>query len=106
MKKEPKTDTKVGHVCANYFKRLEGNNGITQKNLLNMFEPLGYEREDFNESFLIDVENLGRQRGKYAHLSFKTIQIVSQKDIYDLVDRIMSGLKEFEKMIKSRERRF
>lgn len=106
VKKAPDIPTKVGYVYSKYLKNLDYNNGITKKDLFNMFEPIGYEKNDFNEAFLIDVENLGRQRGEYAHLSFKTVQIKSQKDIYDLIDRIMLGLKDFEKMIKSREKRF
>lgn len=106
VKKAPDIPTKVGYVYSKYLKNLEHNNGITKKDLLNMFESIGYEKNDFNEAFLIDVENLGRKRGEYAHLSFKTVQINSQKDIYDLIDRIMLGLKDFEGMIKSREKRF
>ena len=46
------------------------NHGIKRKNIENMYMPLGYNINDFNQDFLNELEAFGAERGKVAHLTF------------------------------------
>lgn len=103
IEKHESIPTKVEFICSNYRKTISKNNGVTRRNILALFGPLGYEEKDFPEQLLLDLETFGQKRGGFAHLSFRTVQIDSQDDIYNLVDRILDSLEEFESAIKNKK---
>lgn len=83
------------------------NHGIKAKNLLNMYEPLGYIESDFEMSFLSDLNTLGSFRGDVAHHSDKKVTILKNKDdIYSLVNLILTQIPNFEEVLREKCSRF
>lgn len=83
------------------------NHGIKSKNLLKMYEPLGYIEEDFEMSFLSNLDTLGSFRGDIAHHSDKKVTTLKNKnDIYYLVNLILTQIPDFEGVIRRKCSRF
>ena len=68
----------VGKTIADYRQTVNYNNGIKRNDIKKLYQPLGFEIDDFDSIFLSNLDQLGSQRGEFAHQSFKAIQIESK----------------------------
>ncbi|MFD4227114.1 HEPN domain-containing protein [Streptomyces sp. NPDC058545] len=58
-------------IANDVLNRASKNNGITEKDILNLFLPLGVHHGDFDISWLEAMNDLGRSRGEVAHNSWE-----------------------------------
>lgn len=74
------------------------NHGIKRKNIENMYMPLGYEVNEFNQNFLNELDAFGVDRGKVAHsASTKTRSILDYNSEKNKILNILGEIEEFEK---------
>lgn len=59
----------VRNLLPEYFRRVNANNGVKEKNVLSLFEPLGVPSSAFGTTQLPNLETLGSLRGTHAHTS-------------------------------------
>lgn len=86
-----------------YVDKVTKNHGIKQENIHKLFYPLGYEDNDFDASFLSQLDSFGVQRGKIVHTSAKkAATALDQKTVLDMIDDIIKALEDFEKVILSK----
>lgn len=57
----------VGKTIANYRQTVNYNNGIKRNDIKKLYQPLGFEIDDFDSIFLSNLDQLGSQRGEFAH---------------------------------------
>lgn len=103
-------ETKVNNNIKKYKDRIKKNNGIKRNNIFNLFSPLGYTKDEFSELFLADLDSLGQERGKFAHLSgskiYRTVQYTSKENAYQRIENIKSEIINsndgFQKIILGR----
>lgn len=94
--------TMVGKAVTDYRRSVERNNGIKSDNIKKLYQPLGFKMDDFDSSFLSNLDQLGSQRGAFAHQSFKTIEITSKNDIFKKIDDIVEEIKDFESVLNEK----
>lgn len=95
----------VTTVYSRYYKQIKDNHGIKEKNLLDLFGPLGLAPAALSSTLLPSLDHLGKSRGDHAHLSAKAVQSVldpetEYKRVRDLIvgdlatlDQWLSGYK-------------
>ena len=72
LTKPPATDINVlREAVSELNNKISTNNGITEKDILKLFLPLGVDLTAFNTSWLISLNALGEQRGDVAHNSWE-----------------------------------
>lgn len=64
------------------------NNGIKEKDILNMLLPIGYPLKEIDDVFLTEMNDFGKQRGEIAHTSNINIVTKQQIDPYTIKKRI------------------
>lgn len=64
----------VTKVFQTYYKRIKDNNGIKEKNVLRLFDPLGVPAVAYASTLLPALESLGSRRGQHAHGSVAAVQ--------------------------------
>ena len=94
--------TMVGKAVTDYRRSVERNNGIKSDNIKKLYQPLGFKMDDFDSCFLSNLDQLGSQRGAFAHQSFKTIEITSKNDIFKKIDDIVEEIKDFESVLNEK----
>jgi hypothetical protein len=60
-----------------YYKRINDNNGIKEKNFLSLFAPLGMPAGALGATLLPDLDNFGERRGTHAHHSAHSAKAVA-----------------------------
>lgn len=91
--------TKSKQAINDYRKSLKANNGIKNKDISKIFKPLGYKiDDDFEQTFLNDLEALGSHRGEIAHSSSskKAKTLLDYNDEKNKIERILNEIKDFE----------
>jgi hypothetical protein len=84
-----------------YLDHLDNNHGIKEKNLLNIFLPLGISHAELDARLVSACNQLARKRGQFAHASFKTHQQVDPKTERDNIrSNILPELRHLEKRLK------
>ncbi|SEF44989.1 HEPN domain-containing protein [Lachnospira multipara] len=74
-----------------------GNHGIKSKNIEDMYKPLGYDIDKFNQDFLNELDAFGLERGKIAHTSsYRTTSKLDLRTEVDKIKRVLRGIKDFE----------
>ena len=56
-----------------FYKRIKDNHGIKERNVLDLFAPLGLPSSALGATLLPDLESLGKRRGLHAHHSVKAV---------------------------------
>lgn len=89
--------TKIYKVISDYKNDIESNHGIKKHNIYNMFNPLGYKEEDFDLTFMNELDSFGANRGEVAHSSCaKVTTILDYNDEKNKIERILNEIKVFE----------
>lgn len=86
------------HSVYNEYIRTK-NHGIKEKNILELFLPIGVEISQIDNSLLIALENFGRERGQIAHTT-RAQQPLSPTDAENEVNQLLALLKDFDLYIK------
>jgi hypothetical protein len=90
---------RVTSAINSYIASIDNNHGIKEKNLCQMFFPLGIEYEKFDVTWLANMSSYGAARGSFAHSSIKTHQPVDPQDELNKVKRIVKGLAKLDRKI-------
>jgi hypothetical protein len=76
-----------------YYKHIRDNHGIKEKNVLNLFSPLGLPAAALGSSLPPNLDYLGELRGKHAHHSAKAVvSVLDPETEYKRVMGIVSDL--------------
>ncbi|MBF0568523.1 MAG: hypothetical protein HQK95_06590 [Nitrospirae bacterium] len=76
------------------------NNGIKENNLLKLLLPIGVDRMDIDNTWLIDINQFGERRGDIAHQSLtKAKEILYPLSQEIKVKRILDGIEELDKIL-------
>lgn len=101
IEKKDDIQTKVYKIITDYKQLIRDNHGIKECNIKRMYEPLGYNINDFDAAFLSTLSSYGELRGEIAHLSTKHTQHSFDKyDEFDKIDEILRGIIQFEEVIR------
>ena len=97
------TETFAMKTIADFAREVsDGNHGIKAKNIENMYSPLGYNIDGFNQDFLNDMDSFGSERGKIAHTSgSRTRNTLDLQTEINKINRILVGIHEFEENVIS-----
>lgn len=102
IEKKDNIQTKVYKIITDYRQLIRDNHGIKEHNIKKMYEPLGYNINDFDAIFLATLSSYGEMRGEIAHSSTKhTQQSFDKNDEYEKIDEILRGIIQFEEAIRS-----
>ena len=104
-KKQETVQTKARRMIHDFKETINGNHGIKESNILKLFGPLGYDINDFDTFFLSELNTFGSDRGIVAHTSasLQTQQLLNFNEEVIRVNRILSGIKEFQEVIESKD---
>lgn len=81
-------------------RRIDKNNSIKPSSILSFFIPLGIDETKIDEQFLIDLSTLSARRGEVAHKRLGALlNLPDPKDDWNLVQRIVGSLKDFELLL-------
>lgn len=90
-------------VIDTYKSVIKNSNGIKTCNIHALFWPLGYNDDDFEASFLAQLDSFGAQRGNIVHSSAKkAVQQLDQTSVYKTITDILTALESFESTISSK----
>lgn len=90
---------KIGIAFTSYCKKVRAHNhGIKEKNILQLFLPISLLAEDFDNNFLIALNNYGNSRGQIAH-STRAQQTLDPKDALWSTDELVSYVKDLDKKL-------
>lgn len=90
---------RINTAYREYNALIRGNNhGIKEKNLLNIFLPIGIQVSEFDEGMLIALNNFGTTRGRIAH-STRAGQLISPSDALNDVNNIMTYIDSFDAVL-------
>ncbi|GAB1157114.1 hypothetical protein YWY31_31390 [Paenibacillus illinoisensis] len=94
-------DTKINQVCVSFEReRIRKNHGIKEDNLFKLFIPLGFEKDDFDSTWLATINSYGKDRGNTAHTAAKTQQPIDLQTEISTLDIIVNGIKDFDSLVK------
>jgi hypothetical protein len=97
--KHETTETKLGKIFRDFRSEIVNNHGIKEKNIFNMFVPLGIERTLIDSAFLATMDSFGEHRGKMAHTSYRTQQAIDISTEIGTINVVLEGLAEFERVV-------
>jgi hypothetical protein len=99
-------DDRFGRCVSDFYRRVsKENHGIKEKNILEMFIPIGFDMSKCEPLFLQTMSSFGESRGTVAHTSGKGYvqKGVDPKDEYQTLEDILAGLGqidlEFDRLI-------
>ena len=82
-----------------FIQHLQENHGIRLKNIKTLVLPTGIDLKDLDETWIIDLDDFGKQRGLVAHGAKGTIGTMNPQDEFIRVGRLMKGLAELDKKL-------
>jgi len=89
-------------VFHEYYQSVKDNHGIKERNVLNLFAPLGVLHADFGLTLLPNLDSLGVDRGLHAHQSaVAAITVIDPEIIYKRVLAIVGELVVLDGKLKS-----
>lgn len=89
-----------------YYKRIRDNHGIKEKNVLNLFSPLGLPAVALGSSLPPNLDYLGELRGTHAHHSAKAVvSVLDPETEYKRVMGIVNDLVLFDEWLLKYKRR-
>ncbi|UWZ85969.1 hypothetical protein [Occallatibacter riparius] len=82
--------------CRRYLNEVKGNNGIKQKDVLNLFLPIGLKPTRINAAWLRLVDAFGAARGLIAHAALAVQRQPDPKTVFEEVERIKADLRTLD----------
>jgi hypothetical protein len=79
-----------------YNRVLAMNNGIKEKNVLQILLPLGIQCARIDSAWLSTLDTFGINRGEVAHKSIKAHQLINPEDELKTTQILLKGLKELD----------
>lgn len=73
-------DTAVKAVLQKYYRRIKENNGIKERNVLSLFDPIGVPASAYAPTLMPNLDALGSKRGEHAHYSSRAVALTSVLD--------------------------
>lgn len=93
--------TKEAFTSYNKYIRV-GNHGIKEKNILNIFLPIGIKINEIDNNLLIELNSFGAERGLIAYSSrIGALSLTTPDDALKNVDTIMSYIDSFDQYLYS-----
>lgn len=90
-------ETKVNKMVVDYKNQITKNNhGIKEHNIKDIFEPLGYCMDDFDNVFIATLDSFGHDRGEVAHSSAKTSTMYDKATEINRIDGIVRDFHDFQ----------
>jgi hypothetical protein len=87
----------VTKLFQSYYKRVNDNNGVKEKNVLALFAPLGLAPSAFTAALMPNLDELGSIRGTYAHGARKAVtSVLDPETEYKRVMVVLKDLEVFE----------
>jgi hypothetical protein len=90
---------RVGLVIANFETRVKRNNGIKEVDIIPMLISIGIDYTKISQTLLNNLSSFGHNRGNTAHNSSKVQQLINPSDEMNMVQHIISELRDVDKLI-------
>lgn len=93
---------RVSLVADHFLKKLKNNHGIKSENILSMLLPIGFEREEFDQTWLNAMNAFGSKRGKFAHKASRVqdqIDLVTEKN--EINNSILPEIERIDLYLKT-----
>lgn len=98
-KVEEDLDFRIKKAFQFYYKQIrDKNHGVKEKNILNIFLPIGISVADLSEDMLIALNNYGSSRGIIAH-STRAENPVTPDDALHSIEDIMAHISSFDEIL-------
>ncbi|WP_285635939.1 HEPN domain-containing protein [Lentzea sp. NBRC 102530] len=98
------TADKIRSVLNAVESSIATNNGVSEKDILKLFVPLGVSLNFFEENWLRSMTDLARARGEAAHNSWVSSNTVQQPDPITERSRLVLPLRGIGKLVDELER--
>ena len=95
-----KTPNKVQAAIKSFMSLIDNNHGVREKNLFQLFFPLGIRTCDIDNTWLATMDSFGTSRGEIAHTSMRTQQPIDPATEHNRITRqILPGLRKLDKKL-------
>ena len=92
---------RVSTAYTSYYSQIRSSNhGIKEKNILNIFLPIGIKVSDIHADLLLALNNFGSERGQIAH-STRASTLTTPNDALASVTDIMTYIDVFDQFLAS-----
>lgn len=96
----------VSEIFPAYYKRIKDNNGVKERNVLRLFDPIGVAGSAFGSTLLPALNSFGSARGEHAHYSRKAVtSVLDPLSEYNRVRSILTELKSLDQWLSKYRRR-
>ncbi len=93
---------KVIDLAQNQFmQRVKENHGVKESNFFVLILPTGVDPSDLDATWIANLDNFGSKRGEVAHKSKKATNTINPKDEFELIGKIVEGLKDLDQRLIS-----
>jgi len=82
-----------------FSEKIRKNHGIKDKNVKTLILPTGVDVNALDQTWLTNIDSYGRLRGETAHKSRKAQGSISPKEEYELVQKLLVGIKDLDQRI-------
>ncbi len=89
---------KIHIAFTDYSSKKANNNGIKEKDILQLVLPIGVQTEDINDDLLLYLNNYGSIRGAAVH-SVSALHPITPEDALASTDDLMKKLSELDKKL-------
>jgi hypothetical protein len=87
-------------VLAESYKRIKDNNGVKERNVLRLLDPIGVPGSAFGSTLLPSLTSFGTARGEHAHYSRRAVRTaLDPLDEYNRVKNIVNDLHPLEQWL-------
>ena len=98
----PLTMALINAALNSHHSRINGNNGIKEKDLKQLLGPLGVDVTTLNQKWVGDMDSFGSDRGRTVHSSsYRTHQPPDRVTEFTKVQSLMSGLAILDERLKT-----
>lgn len=90
-----KITKRVDAASRTFFQCVKDNHGVKERNILQLFIPVGFDDADFDPVWLVTMNSFGEKRGEAAHLSahHTVSHPPDPKSEFDLVMDVLGGIE-------------
>jgi hypothetical protein len=102
--KRLKISKKIVLSSNEFWKIIDNNHGVKEKNILALLLPIGIDSDDLDPAWLADMNTFGEKRGLVAHTSatsYMTIQTLDPANQLNTVNQITEELLRIDELINN-----